>query len=240
MTTSQPSAVSWGSNRIDVFTLGADYAVWHNAWNGSAWSSWHSLGGMFTGRPTAVSAALNQIDVFAVDANHTLQHKTWNGSTWGDWTSMELQSYSTVKACSSALNQVNVFALGNNSSCWYRGWNGFSWTPWVLLGGLQFETAMDAVCFSPTSIQVFGLGFDSAAYSAAIVSPSCKSEEMTFPDFSNEYGRIHLFDRRRQYEFRDWRVIICRNWWYCGGCPRNRDSHMHWVYFISCSASEEC
>jgi len=108
---------------------------------------------------------------------------------------MELQSYSTVKGCSSALNQVDVFALGNNSSCWHRGWNGSTWTPWVLLGGLQFEAAMDAVCFSPTDIKVFGLGFDSAAYSAEIVSPTCKSEEMIIDDFSNEYGRIHVFCR---------------------------------------------
>lgn len=31
-----------------------------------------------------------------------------------------------------------------------------------MLGGL-FESAMDAVCFSPTRIKVFGLGSDSVA-----------------------------------------------------------------------------
>ena len=35
---SDPSAVSWGFNRIDVFGQGPDAAMWHRWWNESSWS----------------------------------------------------------------------------------------------------------------------------------------------------------------------------------------------------------
>jgi hypothetical protein len=40
--------VAWGPNRLDVFGLGTDNQMFHKAWNGSAWSGWEGLGGVFT------------------------------------------------------------------------------------------------------------------------------------------------------------------------------------------------
>ncbi len=35
-----PAAVSWGANRIDVFSRGADNALYHNYWDGN-WHGWN-------------------------------------------------------------------------------------------------------------------------------------------------------------------------------------------------------
>jgi hypothetical protein len=35
--TSQPRAVAWSANRLDVFVTGTDSALYHEAWDGSAW-----------------------------------------------------------------------------------------------------------------------------------------------------------------------------------------------------------
>jgi peroxiredoxin len=43
--TSSPAATSPGNNLIDVFARGTDGAVWYKDWDGTAWSSWQSLGG---------------------------------------------------------------------------------------------------------------------------------------------------------------------------------------------------
>ena len=43
--TSSPAATSLGNGLIDVFARGTDGAVWYKDWSGTAWSSWHSLGG---------------------------------------------------------------------------------------------------------------------------------------------------------------------------------------------------
>jgi len=39
--------VSWGPDRIDVFGLGTDDAMYHLAWDGHAWSDWEPRGGKF-------------------------------------------------------------------------------------------------------------------------------------------------------------------------------------------------
>ncbi len=38
---------SWGPDRIDVFGLGTDDAMYHQAWDGVAWSEWVPRGGKF-------------------------------------------------------------------------------------------------------------------------------------------------------------------------------------------------
>ena len=40
---SDPDAVSWSSNRVDLVAQGMDNTLQHLYWNGSAWS-WESLG----------------------------------------------------------------------------------------------------------------------------------------------------------------------------------------------------
>ncbi|HLI71707.1 MAG TPA: hypothetical protein VKV19_18270 [Ktedonobacteraceae bacterium] len=44
------NVTSWGPNRLDIFDIGTDSAMYHRAWDGSAWypSSWENLGGTFT------------------------------------------------------------------------------------------------------------------------------------------------------------------------------------------------
>jgi len=40
------AAVAWGPNRLDVFALGNDQHLWHDAWTGTAWQgSWDDRGG---------------------------------------------------------------------------------------------------------------------------------------------------------------------------------------------------
>ena len=39
---SSPEAVAWGPDRLDVFALGTDHALWHRWWDGTAWGGWES------------------------------------------------------------------------------------------------------------------------------------------------------------------------------------------------------
>lgn len=41
---SAPTPVSWSADRLDIFVLGTDDAVWHKYWTGSAWGGWERLG----------------------------------------------------------------------------------------------------------------------------------------------------------------------------------------------------
>ena len=78
------SAVSWGSNRLDLFALGVDHALWHKWWNGSTWNGWESLGGVLTSPPQAVAWGQNRLDVFGRGLDSAMWHRWWDGASWGD------------------------------------------------------------------------------------------------------------------------------------------------------------
>jgi hypothetical protein len=61
---SDPAAVSWGPNRIDVFARGTDNALKHIYYNGS-WRSWESLGGTLASGPDVSSWGNRRLDIFA-------------------------------------------------------------------------------------------------------------------------------------------------------------------------------
>ena len=94
--TSEPVAVAWGENRLDVFVRGTDTALWHKWWDGNNWgpsvTDWESLGGILTSEPVAVAWAENRLDVFVRGTDSALWHKWWDGNNWGpsvtDWESL--------------------------------------------------------------------------------------------------------------------------------------------------------
>jgi hypothetical protein len=66
-----PSAVSWGSGRLDIFAIGTDSAVWH-LWYENGWGSWESLGGVAKNAPAVVSWSAGRLDLFAIGTDHAL------------------------------------------------------------------------------------------------------------------------------------------------------------------------
>ena len=79
--------VSWDANRLDVFVLGSNRALYHKWWNGSAWgpsvTGYERLGGVCVGQAEAVSWGANRLDVFVIGTDNALYHKWWNGAAWG-------------------------------------------------------------------------------------------------------------------------------------------------------------
>jgi hypothetical protein len=90
-----PAVVSWGADRLDIFVVNYDRALYHKWWDGNSWrpmmAGWEYQGGIVD-VPTAVSWAPNRLDVFAVGTDLALYHKWWDGNSWGpsvtDWESL--------------------------------------------------------------------------------------------------------------------------------------------------------
>ncbi|HYO73145.1 MAG TPA: SH3 domain-containing protein, partial [Archangium sp.] len=83
--TSDPSVVTWGTGRLDVFVRGADNALWHKWYDGSAWYAWQSLGGTLSSGPDAASWGAGRLDVFARDTSNNVVQKYYSGSAWSAW-----------------------------------------------------------------------------------------------------------------------------------------------------------
>jgi len=84
--TSPPAAVALGQNRLDVFGLGLDYAIYHRVYVASAivghqWSpNWENLGVNFTSTPVVVSTTDSSIDLFGLGSDQGMLHRAWHGS----------------------------------------------------------------------------------------------------------------------------------------------------------------
>jgi hypothetical protein len=161
--TSPPTAVSWGSDRLDLFANGTDSALWHRWWDGRAWGGWESLGGKLTSPPSAVCWGANRIDVFALGTDRALWHRWWDGRAWGGWESLGGRLTSPPVAVSWGPNRIDVFANGTDNALWHRWWDGRAWGGWESLGGI-LTTPPTAVCWGANRIDVFGRGTDNALW----------------------------------------------------------------------------
>jgi len=160
---SPPRVVAWGPNRLDIFAVGTDSALWHRWWDGASWGGWESLGGVLTSPPEVVSWGTNRLDVFALGTDHALWHRWWDGTAWGGWESLGGVLTSPVCAVSWEPNRLDVFGLGEDHALWHRWWDGAAWGGWESLGGV-LTSPPKAVAWGPNRLDVFGLGEDHALW----------------------------------------------------------------------------
>jgi len=92
---SQPVAVSWAENRLDIFALGTDRQMYHKWWDHTQgkWmpskSDWQGgFPGILFEAPTVISRAPNNLDIFARGpgiggSGERMYHLFWDGSGWG-------------------------------------------------------------------------------------------------------------------------------------------------------------
>lgn len=160
---SPPKAVAWGPNRLDIFALGTDSALYHRWWDGAAWGGWESLGGVIESPPEVVSWRPDRLDIFALGTDHALWHRWWDGASWGGWESLGGVLTSPPTAVSWGPNRLDIFGLGEDHALWHRWWDGQEWGGWESLGGV-LTSPPSAVAWGPNRLDVFGLGEDHAVW----------------------------------------------------------------------------
>jgi hypothetical protein len=84
---SPPTVTAWAPDRMEVFAVFDDGALWNRYWDGDEWHPWESLGGALApgSTPAASSWGDDRLDVFAVGADGETWHRWWDGSRWVDW-----------------------------------------------------------------------------------------------------------------------------------------------------------
>ena len=160
---SPPRVVAWAPNRLDIFVVGTDSALWHRWWDGSSWGGWESLGGILASPPEVVSWNTNRLDVFALGTDHALWHRWWDGSSWGGWESLGGILTSPPKAVAWGPNRLDVFGLGTDYALWHRWWDGASWGGWESLGGI-LTSPPEVVSWDEGRLDIFAVGTDSALW----------------------------------------------------------------------------
>ena len=153
---SAPGAVNWEGERIDLFGVGTDYAMYRRVWNGAAWTSdWERLGGAFSSACSIVKMQAGQIDVFARGADNTLRHRAFTPTgPVNDWQNLGGSLATPPAAVSWGANRMDIFAVGPDTTLWHRWWDGQIWNDWESLGG-ALASAASAVSWAPERLDVF-------------------------------------------------------------------------------------
>lgn len=130
------AAVSWGPNRMDVFVIGTDKAVYHKSWKGNHWSGYESLGGEFadTCGLAACSWGPERLDVFS-RSDGKVYHKCFDGTWSNTWEILAENIYDNnfqgICATSSGPNGIDLFVVydsGAGTRLHHRWWDG-RWRP---------------------------------------------------------------------------------------------------------------
>ncbi|WP_317204080.1 M43 family zinc metalloprotease [Janthinobacterium sp.] len=172
---SSSPVVSWDANRLDVFVLGSNRALYHKWWNGAAWgpalTGYEFMGGVCTSVPQAVAWGPNRLDVFVTGTDSALYHKWWNGSSWGpSVTGYEYMSgvcEDDPRIVSWGPNRLDAFVVGTDRALYHKWWNGSSWGPSVTgyeyMGGVCVGQP-EVTAWGPDRLDVFVVGTDRALY----------------------------------------------------------------------------
>jgi hypothetical protein len=144
--TSDPTGVSWGEGRIDLFIRGSISNIWHQTWEDGVWLGWEDLDGRTDSGPTASSRGSGNLHVFVL-AGNAVWHRACvatdsvplcRGSSWMSWIADPggpPTRAAAVTSVSNAAGNVDVALKGSDNALWFQRWAGSNWIGWRSLGG---------------------------------------------------------------------------------------------------------
>jgi hypothetical protein len=133
----EPTVVSWGPDRLDVFGRGVNGDVMHKYWNGT-WSAWESLGGVISHPVTAVSRGTGKIDLFVRGVDGAVHQNSFPGNGPLGWTGWIYHGGSVIGAPTAIVwgpNHLDILARATDNSVWARYSIETWWSSWTSLGG---------------------------------------------------------------------------------------------------------
>jgi hypothetical protein len=133
-----PVVVSWDHDRLDVFAVGSDGALYHKAWDGGQWlpsSGLESLGGIILGSPAVASWDHDRLDIFVIGTDRALYHKAWDGSQWlpsaTGYDRLGGVILGSPAVASWDHDRLDIFVVGTDGGLYHKAWDGSQWLPSV-------------------------------------------------------------------------------------------------------------
>lgn len=154
-----PSIVSWGPGRLDVFSRGADNALYHIGRDG-VWRNWDWLGGQMVGDPSACSRGANLLDCYVRGTANDICLRWWDGSSWQGYASLG-GSMAGSPVGLGRTGHRDFFALGTDKAIWRR-YEDASWSSLISLGGGLLDPP--AVIYREGRYDVFARGLSNSVF----------------------------------------------------------------------------
>jgi len=156
------------TQRLDLFGLGLDYAMYHKRFWGKFDQSdpgpWQRLGGVFTSAPAAIAWAGSRIDVFGVGMDHAMYTKTCLAETWTpEWQRLGGTFTSAASLVSRGPKLLDLFARGADFTLRGNHTDGTTWFGFQNHGG-SLASPPVAVSWGPDRIDIFAIFKDGALW----------------------------------------------------------------------------
>lgn len=149
--------------RVDIFGLGTDYAMYHKRLFGTYGSNtggWESLGGIFISTPAAIAWDGGRVDVFGLGTDRAMYTKTNSGGSWtSSWERLGGTFASAGTVVSQTAGQLDLFAMGTDFTLRHSQLNGSTWSDWQNLGG-NLASPPAAVSWGNNRVDVFAVWGD--------------------------------------------------------------------------------
>jgi len=183
------SLLARSPHQLDAFVTGVDGQIYTAAWDSTvdvfdgAWRGWWAIltGKAKPGAPVAaVSRAPNNLDVFVVGTDGGVYTAAWDHSVasgaWRGWWpigTLKTLLGGFVTAVSRGPNKLDVFAVAANGQIMTAEWDQNiaqgAWRGWwpIAEGQAMPGARIHAVSRDPNKLDVFVIGTDGRAYTAA-------------------------------------------------------------------------
>lgn len=129
-----PSAVSWGSNRLDFVARGSDNQLYQSYWTPeSGWGGLAALGNCLSGSPTIVSSAPQKLDVYVPTCSNgppsdNLQKRSWSPAGWTDFEMQEgAGNFTSINATKDGYAGIILAGRAANGNLRYRVTSSPTW-----------------------------------------------------------------------------------------------------------------
>jgi hypothetical protein len=161
------------SQRLDVFSRGADNYLWQ-AWSlgGTSWTWFKITDGAGVSRQmastaSAVSWAPGRLDVFFRGPDHHLWQAWWQGGNW-NWFDLGGDIASAPSAVSRGVGYLDIFATGPSNVLFNKRFDyaAGGWQPWAAITGVSAASAPAAVSWGSNRLDVFVRGGDNRLWQA--------------------------------------------------------------------------
>jgi hypothetical protein len=129
----EPTVVSPGTGRLDIFGRGAGNDVRWISYGPGGWSSWTSLGGYITADPSAVVTGGGQEDVFVRGSDNAAWYTSGNGSSWTSFRYLGGIAASAVLGVAPGSASLDAFVAGTDHGLWQN-----PMTTWYGEGGAVY------------------------------------------------------------------------------------------------------
>ncbi|KAF8246220.1 fucose-specific lectin [Wilcoxina mikolae CBS 423.85] len=195
---SSPTVASWSSNKVDVFLIGEDQALYTLSRSGNSTAKWRppqKLGGKFSSlTPAAVSWEQGRLDVFAVGTDLKLYTRYWavDSNEWkptnNEFASLSGTCTSRPIAVSYKKGRIDLFVRGGDARLWHIYYDQGKWSDWLRVGDTQIQAEPDAIVTGPNRIDVFAWGLEDRALLHRSFDGNSWTPENGFENLAGDLG----------------------------------------------------